>query len=89
MSENMTDYVSAAEDVLLTIGDWQIQNSAYSGWNSWVSHKCQPKYSGYMYYPNTVCRECNLPVPDDVLTVWTLHNFEAIGQFETESVWVQ
>ena len=68
---------------LFRVGEFSIQLAKNTRWNSFVSHECQKE--GFIRsflqpaHINTHCVYCSEPLPEEIRTVWILHNFDLIG----------
>ena len=73
---------------LFSIGDWCVFKcrTGLTGWESGIVHLLKHgsiAKIGYYLTDNDIknkrCHECSIDVPDDIISVWTLSNFEVIG----------
>ena len=77
------------KDFLLFEGDkWALYRVDTTNFQSWVYHCCNPMAARFtvnrfltwteLRHSTPKCWKCSLPVPENILTLWTLHNFDSM-----------
>ena len=75
--------------LLMREGSWELRSAQFvadDALNSYIVHECpvlDRRYSGRRYWwsrpvHGRKCDGCHGTPPDNVMTVWTLHNFDYI-----------
>lgn len=79
--------VAGTRKVLFSDGLWFIvEPFPDSKWKSYVYHSCTIKSSPYWIIPwdtkvvKWKCNVCKKNLPDSISSLWTLQNFDALGQ---------
>ncbi len=78
-------------DFLMFSGNrWALYKIDVWGYQSWIYHCCNPMAARFTVnrflsvteiLDDTIkCWKCQQQVPDDIVTLWRLHNFDAIGE---------
>ncbi len=79
------------EEILLVRDWWMLYSIDGLGFKSWIYHCCtrSPDVEGFtvnrflsiseMRDPIIKCWKCQQSPPDDIVTLWKLHNFDVIG----------
>ena len=79
------------KDILLVSGNkWMLYKIDGLGYSSWIYHCCNPMATRFtvnrfltvteMRHTIIKCWKCQQSPPDDIIALWTLHNFDAIGE---------
>jgi hypothetical protein len=81
--------MSAVSNALHAEGDFKIAVWEGSGWESWIWHWCNKasisKEMAWMSCGLTgtkECGACGTPVPEGLVGLWTMHNWDCIQTWE-------
>ena len=74
----MGAFVGSGYKLLIEIDDWSIQRSIYHTNDTvGICHsKCNSSWMRYTVKDNAKCMDCDTKIPQDVLGLWILYNFD-------------
>jgi len=73
---------------LFRVGGFSLRLCKNTRWNSVIDHDCpiargtrcaRSRSGNLLNKPGTYCIYCGVPTPEEIRTVWILHNFDLIG----------
>ena len=86
---SVTTVISEKDVLLMRESTWELRScssppSRHIGLHSYIVHKCPSLATGYLRFwwnlpvVGRKCDGCHRVPPDDLLTLWQLHNFDYI-----------
>ncbi len=83
-------YIMIPNDILMVGSNkWLLYKIEGLGYSSWIYHCCNPmatrftvnRFLSVVEMRNDIikCWKCQQSPPDEIVTTWKLHNFDAIG----------
>jgi hypothetical protein len=88
------------DGVLMFSGNqWALFKVDTKNFSSWVYHCCNPMAAKFtinrfltfteLHFRNPKCWKCRQHVPDDIMALWTLHNFDSMSTESWGEDWKQ